>query len=176
MLKYFKDIFKAITTPFQGMKITSGYIFTPRVTRKYPEDYTPVLPPSERNQLAVDMTRCGGCQLCAKACPSKCITIETLKPAPNDTDLPLDEKGKPKRLLVTRFDIDYGLCCYCALCEESCNFTAIYRTEKFDYSTPHRKELLHKYATFTDDQITEKKRLIARYNAEKKTEEAQATT
>ena len=171
MLKYFKNIFYGLVTPFQGMKITSSYIFTSRLTRKYPEDYEPILPPTERNKLEVNMKKCSGCQLCAKACLSKCIKIETMKPAPNDTNLPTDENGKPKKLLVTKFDIDYGLCCYCALCEEACNLDAIYRTPFFDYSTHYRKELLHSYAEMSDEDIAEKKLLVKRYNEEKKAEE-----
>ena len=171
MLQYFKNIYKGIVTPLQGMKITTGYIFTPRVTRKYPESYEPILTESQRNRLEVDMVRCTGCKLCAKNCPSQCITIDTIKTTPTDTNIPIDEKGKPKKILVTKFDIDYGLCCFCALCEEGCNFKAIYRTTKFDYSTYYRKELVHSYSKLTPEEIAEKKKLLASFNAEQKKEE-----
>jgi NADH-quinone oxidoreductase subunit I len=175
MLKYLKNIYQGIVTPFQGMKITSRYIFTSRVTKKYPEAYQPVLPPAERNKLEVNMAKCSGCQLCAKSCLAKCISIETVKAVPSDTNVPTDENGKPKKTLVTKFNIDFGLCCYCALCEEACNLGAITRTAVFDYSTFYRKELLHNFSIFSDDEVTEKKRLLAHFNAEKAAAEKEAT-
>jgi NADH-quinone oxidoreductase subunit I len=168
MLKYFKDIYKGLITPLQGMKITSKYIFTSRVTRKYPEAYTPVLPEAERNRIDVNMIRCTGCQMCAKGCPTKSISMEILKAVPTDTNVPTDENGKPKKLLVTKFDIDFATCCFCALCEETCNFNAIYRTSTFDYSDYYRKNLNYHFAKFTSEQIVEKKNILAKYNAEQK--------
>ncbi|MCL2039551.1 MAG: NADH-quinone oxidoreductase subunit I [Bacteroidetes bacterium] len=168
MLKYFKDIYKAVITPIQGMKITSSYIATPRVTRKYPESYTPVLPETERNKIEVDIEKCTGCQLCAKNCLTKSINIETMKTVPTDTNVPLDAKGKPKKMLVTKFNIDFGTCCFCALCEESCNFKAIYRTPKFDYSDYYRKNLVYNFSQFTPEQIEEKRKIAAQYQAEQK--------
>jgi NADH-quinone oxidoreductase subunit I len=176
MLKYFKDLYRGLITPFQGMRITSHYIFTPRVTKKYPEAYEPVLPPAERNRLDVNMTKCTGCKMCANSCPAKAITIDTIKAVPSDTNVPTDENGKPKKLLVSKFDIDFGLCCYCALCEEACNFGAIYRTPVFDYSTYYRKELKHHYSKMTTEQIKEKKELLAKYNAEQKAAQAAKAT
>jgi NADH-quinone oxidoreductase subunit I len=174
MLKYFKDIYKGIVTPLQGMKITSRYIFTPRVTRKYPEAYQPMLPEAERNKLEVNMVKCTGCQMCAKSCPSKCIKIETVKAVPNDTNVPTDENGKPKKLLVIKFDIDFALCCFCALCEENCPSAAIYRTSIFDYSAYYRKDLVHSFSKFSTEEVAEKKSLLAKFNLDKKTAEAKA--
>ena len=168
MLKYLKDIKDALITPLQGMKITTSYIFTSRVTRKYPEAYTPVLPESERNRINVDVTKCGGCQLCAKGCPTKSITMETIKTVPTDSNVPLDANGKSKKLLVTKFDIDFGTCCFCGLCEETCNFGAIYRTPVFDYSTYYRKNLKYSFSNLSSEQIEEKKKLLAKFNAEQK--------
>ena len=168
MLKYLKDIKQAIITPLQGMKITTRYIFTSRVTRKYPEAYTPELPKAERNKIKADMVKCSGCQLCAKNCPTKSILIETIKAVPTDSNVPLDANGKPKKLLVTKFDIDFGTCCFCALCEENCNFGAIYRTAEFDYSTYYRKNLNYNFSEFTPEQIEEKKNMLEKYNTEQK--------
>lgn len=177
MFKYIKDIYQGIKTPFQGMGITSRYIFTSRVTKKYPEAYTPTLPPAERNKLEVDMLKCTGCRMCERNCPSKCISIDTVKAVPSDANVPLDINGKPKKLLVTKFDIDFALCCFCCLCEESCNFEAIYRTPIFDYSTYDRNGLKHSFSKFTAEEATEKKKILADYNAEQKkiaAEQAQA--
>ena len=169
MLNYFKDIYRGLITPLQGMSITMGYIFTSRVTKKYPESYNPYpeLPAAERNRIDVDMSKCSGCQMCAKNCLAKCITIETVKAVPTDTNVPTDANGKPKKTLVTKFDIDFGLCCYCALCEEACPTAAIFRTPVFDYSTHYRKDLLYSFSEFSAEEAAEKKALLAKFNAEK---------
>jgi len=173
MLKYLKDIYRGLITPLQGISITTSYIFTSRVTKKYPESYDPypVLPVAERNRIAVNMAKCSGCQLCAKNCLAKCIKIETVKAVPTDTNVPTDENGKPKKLLVTKFDIDFGLCCYCALCEEACAMGAIHRTSVFDYSTPYRKDLLYSFSKLSPAEVAEKKALLEKFNAEKKESE-----
>jgi NADH-quinone oxidoreductase subunit I len=174
MLQYFKNIYQGLKTPLQGMFITTGAILKPRVTKKYPEDYQPNLPISERNRLDVNMTKCTGCGMCSKNCLSKCIKIETVKAVPTDTNVPVDENGKPKKLLVTKFDIDFALCCYCTICEEVCPTGAIHRTPIFDYSKYNRSELKYSFSAFSQQEVEEKKALLAKFNAEKKAAEAKA--
>ncbi len=176
MVQYFKNIIEGLVTPLQGMKITTSYIFKSKVTRRYPEQFDayPTLPETERNRIEVAIDKCIGCLACVKACPSNCIKIEAVKVAPTDTDVPLDEKGKPKKQLISKFDIDFGLCCYCTLCEEACPTGAIYRTKIFDYSTYYRKDLLYHFSDMTPEQIENKKQVLAKYNAEKKAAEEAA--
>ena len=176
MLKYFKDVLAGFITPLQGMKITSSYILKSKVTKRYPEQYDPypTLPESERNRIDVDMTKCLGCQMCAKNCPVGCIKIETIKAAPNDPNVPLDVNGKPKKLIVSKFDIDFALCCFCALCEDSCSTGAIHRTPVFDYCTYKRKDLLYHFSKLTPEEVEEKKALLEKYNAEQKAAEEAA--
>ncbi len=170
MLQYLKNIFLGLLTPLQGVKITSSYIFTPKVTKRYPEQFDtyPTLPDTERNRLDVSMTKCTGCQMCAKNCLANCIKIETIKATPGDTNLPLDENGKPKKLLVSKFDIDFALCSFCMICEEVCPTGAIHRTKIFDYSSYNRKDLRYHFSAMSESDIKEKTELLNKFNAEKK--------
>jgi formate hydrogenlyase subunit 6/NADH:ubiquinone oxidoreductase subunit I len=62
---------------------------------------------------------CTGCQVCARYCPSECISV-TMR------DNPLFAEGKSKRRkIVDRFYLDYGRCMRCNICVEVCNFDAI---------------------------------------------------
>ncbi|MGI6370099.1 MAG: 4Fe-4S binding protein [Ignavibacteria bacterium] len=173
MLQYFKNIISGLVTPLQGIKITTDHICKPKVTRRYPEQFDPypILPETERNRLDVNMTKCTGCQMCAKSCPVGCIKIETVRAVPTDTNVPLDENGKPKKLLVTQFNIDFALCCFCALCEEACPTGAIHRTPIFDYSSYSREDLIYNFSTFSPEEVEEKKELLDKFNAEKKAKE-----
>jgi NADH-quinone oxidoreductase subunit I len=62
---------------------------------------------------------CVGCQVCARYCPTECMSV-TMK------DNPLQAEGKSKRRkIVDEFYIDYARCIRCNICVEVCNFDAI---------------------------------------------------
>jgi formate hydrogenlyase subunit 6/NADH:ubiquinone oxidoreductase subunit I len=64
-----------------------------------------------------------------RACPTAAIIID----AP---------RGEDKKKVIQRFDIDFGLCCFCGLCEEACNFSAIKLAPKYEFSTLGKDELV----------------------------------
>jgi NADH-quinone oxidoreductase subunit I len=62
---------------------------------------------------------CTGCQVCARYCPTDCMTV-TMR------DNPKYAEGKsPRRKIVDKFFIDYARCMRCDICVEVCNFDAI---------------------------------------------------
>ncbi|GBD12561.1 NAD(P)H-quinone oxidoreductase subunit I [bacterium HR24] len=62
---------------------------------------------------------CTGCQVCARYCPTDCMTV-TMK------DNPKYAEGKsPRKKIVDTFYIDYARCMRCDICVEVCNFDAI---------------------------------------------------
>ena len=76
--------------------------------------------------------RCVSCDICAKECPPKCITIV------RDSDA----SGKPlKRPKV--FDIDFSICMNCGICEEVCPFDAIFMDHEFELAEYGRFEDLN---------------------------------
>ena len=98
MIKYFSDIFTAVSTIAGGMFITLNHLLNARkgiATLQYPEEKWPR---PERNigfdhesynvirsRLHVDMDDCIGCLKCERVCPDDCIKIETVK-APDRGD------------------------------------------------------------------------------------------
>ena len=151
MKQYFKDIFLGVWTVLVGMKITFMHMFTPAVTRQYP-DFRMKLPERARNRLYVNMDDCIGCDQCSAACPVNCITIETVKSVAGD-DLGTTSTGQKKRLWVTKFDIDIGKCCYCALCVYPCPTECIKMTDVYEFSEYRRRDLIYNYVTLSPDDI-----------------------
>ena len=109
MATYLLNIWQAFWTPLVGMRLTWRHLFMPSVTVQYPEERWE-LPPNSRMQLFVNMDDCIGCAQCERACPVKCITIETVKAIPDEVEE--TSTGHKKRLHTTRFDIDMAKCCY----------------------------------------------------------------
>src|SRR3989338_1927281 len=76
-----------------------------------------------------DKLRCVACEICAKECPPKCISIVRAQ----------DEAGKPLKQ-PKFFDIDYSVCMNCGICEEVCPFDSIYMYRQFELSAYGRSE------------------------------------
>ena len=64
-------------------------------------------------KLALDKTRCVGCQICSLACPKDAIKLEKQPKAQGE---------KAKRAKV---DIDLAKCNFCGICDVSCPYGAI---------------------------------------------------
>lgn len=75
--------------------------------------------------------RCVACDICAKECPPKCITIVKAK----------DAQGKPLKQPAV-FDIDFTVCMNCGICEETCPFDAIYMDHEFELAEYDRMDAL----------------------------------
>jgi NADH-quinone oxidoreductase subunit I len=60
--------------------------------------------------------------ICARECPSWCISIDShAEPIP---DLPPTARERT-RTVLDRFAIDWSLCMYCGICVEECPFDAL---------------------------------------------------
>ena len=106
-------------------------------TVQYPEEKKPVAEAFRNFPILVyeerpEEPRCVACDICAKECPPKCITIVRDR----------DEQGrglqKPKV-----FDIDVSVCMSCGICEEVCPFDAIYMDKTFELSAYDRMHSLN---------------------------------
>lgn len=108
MDSYFGTVWQAFFATLKGMGVTLRTLFKPAVTVQYPDEKL-VPYPAFRGALLFDGATCIACGLCAKACPSGCIELESLK----------NEAGKrvPK---VDWYSVDLGRCHFCRLCEEAC--------------------------------------------------------
>lgn len=131
---YFRNVFRAAATIFEGLAVTKSWLFRRPMTIQYPDKIEkPVqemLPATYRGILEVDLDLCTGCMLCSRTCPIGTITVNIEKNA---------ETGNRD---ITRFDIDIGQCMYCGLCVEACKFDALCHTTEFEASVPTPEELV----------------------------------
>ena len=182
MRVYIKNIWLGVYTVLVGMKITLVHLFSHKVTNQYPDKYHPIkekyddkihrkpgeMPPVSRNRLFVDMDECNGCKACERDCPVMCITVETQKVTPGDTDVKPLKSGGKRGLWVTKHEIDFAKCCFCSLCTQNCPTLAIRHTTEFEYSTYNRNSLLYQFSIMTPGQITAKQEMYNNYMEEKK--------
>lgn len=172
MKEYFRNTWQGIWTVLIGMRITFKHLFTPAVTIQYP-DVKLKMPERVRNRLFVNIDDCIGCDQCSRACPVNCIDIETVKSIPGE-DLGTTSNGKKKALWVTNFTIDFAKCCYCQLCVFPCPTECIYMTDVYEFSEFERENLLYKFSTLTQDEVSQKKINFEKFQAEKEAQKAAA--
>ncbi|MDF1544649.1 MAG: 4Fe-4S binding protein [bacterium] len=127
-MKILKDIKNLIA----GMGITGKHLGRHAITIQYPEQKWEM--PERSRGIVVLLSdkesgelNCTGCLLCMKACPSAAIFV----------DAPRDPETKKRNLIS--FTVDNGLCCFCGLCEEACNFSAIKLATMYEFSEPERE-------------------------------------
>jgi len=127
-------VWKDIKNLFIGMRITSKHLGRHAITIQYPEEKW-TMPERSRGIVILLSDKetgelnCTACMLCQKACPTGAIII----------DAPRDEA---KKRHLKGFVVDHGLCCFCGLCEEACNFCAIKMATKYEFSTVTKEDLV----------------------------------
>src|SRR3569833_3347934 len=98
----------------KGLAVTLRTMTRRSITRQYPE-VQPDLPPRSRGVIALFEENCTVCMLCARECPDWCIYIDSHKET-----LPAPEGGQPHaRNVLDRFAIDFALCMYCGISNET---------------------------------------------------------
>jgi len=136
MTGYFRNVWTASSSIFEGMVITLANMLRKPTTIQYP-DRVPVpvvdtLPERYRGFLEADVNICTACKLCEQACPVSCIVIAVGKNAEG-------ARG------MTEFAIDISKCMYCGLCVEPCPTGAIRMTAEFEAATENIDHLVLRY-------------------------------
>lgn len=163
--QYWANVWSGIATTFIGMKLTLKYffdyvIFRKTFTMQYPEE-RPEVPDSHRGLHKLNEQGCIVCMQCAKACPVDAIKIESV--------------GRGKDSMLTRFDIDYSRCLFCALCCETCSQSSLVMTKEWDFAGPTREgTILSLIRAKTPDEIKAHEAQLAAKEAERKAKAAEA--
>ena len=127
----------------KGMGVTLKYFIQSYfkkgsiTTVQYPEERKPIAEAFRNFPILVydekpEDPRCVACDICAKECPPKCITIVRDR----------DDQGRGLQRPKV-FDIDVSVCMSCGICEEACPFDAIYMDKNFELSSYDRMSSLN---------------------------------
>ena len=133
---YFGTIYQAIKTICIGMKVTLPYSSARTVVVQYP-DVKPVVQKRFKGFHIIELERCIACELCAKACPVGCISIEKSGPRRYDKTRKVATGGA-----VTKYKIDYSMCLFCGLCTEGCPTDCIAMGNIHDSSCHGRDQMV----------------------------------
>jgi NADH-quinone oxidoreductase subunit I len=131
MISYFVNIVRVTRGLLKGLKVTLAHLFQPSLTVQYPYEKLTV---SERYRgaLAFHPETCISCDMCVRACPSDCISLESKR---NETT------GK-KDLIW--YQIDFAKCNFCRLCEEICPTKpkAVHHTREYELTFSSREDFM----------------------------------
>lgn len=127
-------LLKDLKTLVEGLGITGKHLGRHAITIQYPEERWTI--PERSRGIVVLLSdketgelNCTACMLCMRACPTGAIYIEA----------PRDEK---KKRHLKQFVVDHGICCFCGLCEEACNFSALKMATKYEFSAERKEDLV----------------------------------
>lgn len=88
------------------------------------------------NRYPDGMEKCIGCELCAGACPARCIYVRGMD---NDPENPIS----PGERFGYVYEINMLRCIFCGLCVEACPTEAITMTHLFEMSTTNRNDAIY---------------------------------
>lgn len=118
---------------------TFKHLFRPPTTVQYPDELPPI---SSRHRgrhilhrYEDGLEKCVGCELCAAACPSKCILVV----AEENTET---NRVSPGERYASRYEINLARCIFCGYCEEACPVGAITMGPRYDISDYDIRKLI----------------------------------
>ena len=124
----------------KGLRVTMRQIWGERVTAEYPKEMrekpTRFHGRHVLNRYPDGMEKCIGCELCAGACPARCIYVR-------GADNPIDAPVSPGERFGFVYEINMLRCIFCALCVEACPTEAITMTHLFEMSTTNREDAIY---------------------------------
>ena len=114
-----------------ALSTTFKHLFQPPTTVQYPEEL-PAISSRHRGRHILHryedgLEKCVGCELCAAACPSKCILVV----AEENTET---DRVSPGERYASRYEINLARCIFCGYCEEACPVGAITMGPRYDMS------------------------------------------
>ncbi len=135
MAGYFKDLITGIKSLAIGMKITNKEFLTKPITLQYPHEALKMTP---RYRGHIELLKnpetgshtCISCGMCAKGCPSGCITVNSKK-VPG-------VKGK----VLTSYILNFTTCSLCGQCVENCKPAAINFSNEYNLASTRKEDFV----------------------------------
>jgi NADH-quinone oxidoreductase subunit I len=137
-----------LTELAKGLRVTLSQMFRPRITTQYPKEHR-VKPQRFHgrhvlNRYPDGMEKCIGCELCAGACPARCIYVR-------GADNPPGAPVSPGERYGYIYEINMLRCIFCGLCVEACPTEAITMSQLFEMSTTNRDDAIYTRETLLMD-------------------------
>jgi NADH-quinone oxidoreductase subunit I len=116
----------------KGLRVTLGYLVSPTITEKYPDEEKWV--PYRRFRGVHRLWRdeqgrelCVACELCSGICPTDCITVVPME----------DDTGRGIADRVPKiWDVNLSRCLFCGYCEDACPTRAVRLGREYEVATP----------------------------------------
>lgn len=135
MAGYFKVLIDGIKSLATGLRITNRELLVKPITLQYPHESLKMTP-RYRGHIELILNpessthKCVACGMCAKGCPSNCITVKSKK-------IP-GVKGK----VLTDYILDFTTCSLCGECVENCKFGAITFSNEYNLASTRKEDFI----------------------------------